>query len=198
MASVTDIYNQALANLGVTRYVSDTTDQTLEAEVCNQWYEQVRDELLRSADWPFARRRVTLALVADGPGHWEYQYRYPSDCLFLRALVVDGVRNPRTDQRTEFEVASDATARVIWTDMESASAVYTKRITDTTVFDPLFVSALAWGLSARIAMPLSVDSRLSQMASQQYSLAVQRALAAAFNEGYQAQPDPSILSLRFG
>ena len=68
MASVTDIYNQALANLGVTRYVSDTTDQTLEAEVCNQWYEQVRDELLRSADWPFARRRVTLALVADGRG----------------------------------------------------------------------------------------------------------------------------------
>lgn len=198
MASVTDIYNQALANLGVTRYVSDTTDQTLEAEVCNQWYEQVRDELLRSADWPFARRRVALALVADGPDHWAYQYRYPSDCLFLRALVVDGIRNPRTDQRTEFEVASDATARVIWTDMESSSAIYTKRISDTTLFDPLFTAALAWGLSARIAMPLSVDARLSQMASQQYSMAVQRALAAAFNEGYQAQPDPAILSMRFG
>lgn len=198
MTSITEIYNQALSNLGVTRYVSDTTDQTIEAEVCNQWFEHVRDELLRMADWPFARRRVALAVVAGGPDHWLYQYRYPSDCLFLRSLVIEGVRNPRTDQRIEFEIGSDASGRVIWTDLESAAAVYTKRITDATVFDPAFISALSWGLSSRIAMPLSVDPRLSQMAAQQFSLATQRALASAFNEGYAARPESDLISVRFG
>lgn len=197
MASVTDIYNQALSNIGVTRFVSDIDDGSLEAEVCSQWYSLVRDELLRSADWPFARRRVALALVSDGPDHWEYQYRYPSDCLFLRSIVVSGIRNPRTDQRTEFEIASDDTGRVIWTDMPDAEAIYTRRIESAEQFDPLVVTALSWALSARIAMPMAVDMRLAQLASQQYSLSLQRALAAAFNEGCIQQPDPAIVSLRF-
>lgn len=198
MTSITEIYNQALANLGVTRFVSDVSDQTLEAEICGIWFGQVRDEILRMADWPFARRRVVLAEVANPPDHWEYQYRYPSDCLFLRALLIDGVRNPRHDQRIEFEIGADDTGRVIWTDQSEAVALYTRVMDTTTFYDPLFVSALAWGLAARIAMPLAVDARLSQMAGQQYSMAVQRAAAAAFNEGFQAQPESALVAVRFG
>ena len=60
---------------------------------------------------------------------------------------------------------------VIYTDQENAVALYTRRVTDTSKFPPIFVVALSWHLASMVAGPLikgdggaAESKRCSQMA----------------------------------
>ncbi|WP_237763927.1 hypothetical protein [Terrimicrobium sacchariphilum] len=123
-------------------------DRTPEAALCNRFYDQTRDEVLQSHPWNFAIKRATLSLLADAPAFgWAYQYQLPSDCL--RILQLNGYQVYQADGRFDIEGGR------MMTNCDTAQVRYIARVTDGTLFPPLFVEALALKLATRLAKPIT-------------------------------------------
>ncbi len=101
------------------------------------------------------------------------------------ASCDDGVRwqMPKVPYRI---FAGDDDGAIIATDLSEAYAFYIKKITNTELFPPLFVDALAWRLAAEIGTPMTASPALVRDAQAAYYSMRNRAAAAAFNE---AVPD---------
>lgn len=206
------IANMALARISVPRPLTDAgdgliascTDGNAEQRLCELWYPQVRDQLLEAFPWTFARGYVDLVLNDDGTGEeweyeWNYAYTYPADCLKVRRFVNDlgsGLYGYWHEQPGRFGQMGSWTeawryvirdhdgTRVILTDVESGDATieYTKKITTTSLFTPLFASVCAWGLAAEVAMPLTESQSMYAFARSQYAQALMQAAASFSNE----------------
>lgn len=204
MASKNSICNLALSNIGISQFVTTiATEQSNEAVVCRQWYDICVEAALRDFDWNFARKRQTLALLTQDPpeGEWDFVYALPAECLAARRLAVPGNRNPTRAQRIPFEIAigmdSDVDTEVLYTDLEDAVLIYTRRIVDPTLFDAQFVVALSYFLAAHIAMPLSVAPKLADQAQVYYQRSKSSARKSDFNEGTPDQePDSETAAAR--
>jgi hypothetical protein len=199
MSTVINICNMALARIGVSSYISSLTEASNEARNCSLFYEPMRDFVLRDHNWNFATKRVLLADAGTPASNWAYKYTYPSDCLKVRKIVSPGIRNPRNDQRVAFEVANDNGQRVIYTNQAQAELIYTVRVTDPTLFDPMFTSALAYILASEIAMPLSVQPAVADQARKAYTQSVSMAAAASQSESFEGpEPVSEMITVRDG
>src|SRR5688572_8267905 len=79
--SDTEICNIALGHLGEAPITSLNEDSKA-AWACNLHYALTRDELLRGHRWNFAKDRVQLSELAEGPAFgWARQFQLPADCL---------------------------------------------------------------------------------------------------------------------
>jgi hypothetical protein len=140
MASVTQICNRALIRLGAST-ITDITENSKEARLCNIIYDQVRQELLRSHPWNFAIRRATLASDTEYPPfEFSYQYSLPSDCLRVLSMV-DSAENYKLENNK------------ILTNEAIVDILYIGDVEDPTQFDSLFNTLLV----LRIAMELSYN-----------------------------------------
>ena len=163
MASVVDISNLALAHLGDEATVSSISpsDGSAQADHCVRFYPIARDLCLERHDWNFARRRTVLSETANTPPEvWEYEYAMPSNVIrVLAVLDEDGDE----DAPKRFMQGTDANgAKVIWSNEENATLLYTHAITDTTKFSALFVDTLAYMLAGYLAGPITKDMKLKQ------------------------------------
>lgn len=206
MASRVDICNIALSRIGVSQFIANIeTERSNEANVCRLFFDPMRDFALRDYPWSFAKREIALAqLDGDAPVHWAYKYALPSDCLMVRSVVTAGaLRVPRHDQRTTFEIANEAgpqgDIRVLYTGQPNAVLIYTKRIEDPTLFDPIFVSAFAYLLASEIALPLTVKETIAKQCRDAYVLISSRAAAVNMNEAEEGvDPEPEAIEYRNG
>ena len=90
MASIVDINNAALNQLGASTILSLTEDSK-NARICNARYTQIRDAVFRSHPWNCLQKRLELSSSTTTPA-WGYSFQYdlPSDCLrLLRILDYD-------------------------------------------------------------------------------------------------------------
>ncbi len=164
------ICNLALRKLGA-RLIESLSDISQEAVTCNLFYEQVRDSVLREHPWNFAAARVRLAKLVDAPAFgYAYQYQLPVDCLHLRQL------NSPDD---EFVVEGDK----ILTNRDSASAVYTMKVTNPVLFDPSFVMSLSARLAAEMADDITGSTSRAREMWTLYLNAMQSARLADSSEG---------------
>lgn len=153
----TQIANLALSYLGAAT-IASLDEASQEARTCKAFYDQARDVTLTRLSPAFAQGLKVLASVDMPTGYedsWGYAYAYPSDCLKARKIIESGqsVRGMAHD----YEIGGG----VILTDAYQAVLLYTKRVSDTGQFDPLFVQALAARLAADIALPLTKDSEIA-------------------------------------
>lgn len=109
---------------------------------------------------------------------WLYSYAYPSDCILFRyvqpAMVVNGFSIPPTSAPLQLMAPpyryagpaiqfvsamdkndADQDIRVILTNQSQAAACYNKRVTDLSLWSPLAIDALVYGLAGRLSIPLS-------------------------------------------
>jgi hypothetical protein len=197
MSSKSDICNLALSNIGISQWVANIeTDRSNEAIVCNRWYDITVDFTLRDYDWNFARRRLALAALTTAlPSEWDYVYAYPTDCLIIRRIQREGFRKDTIASRIPYEVGGEtgmnADTRVIYTDEINAVVVYTKKITDPSLFDPHFVLALGYALAANIALPLAVKPGYVDQMRNAYLQMVSNAAARNFEEAEEGPEPPS-------
>jgi hypothetical protein len=193
MSSDVEICNMALAGLGVSQGISAIGEAGTAGEQCDLFFDTCRKRVLRDFDWPFARRYYTLGLVEEDPNtDWTYSYRYPSTCLSLRGIV--GATRKDTS-RIPYSLGSDDSGKLIYTDEPEAVVRMTVDITDTELFDPLFVSAFAGLLGSKIGGPLARDPKLVAQSYQSYLADLATARANAQNEGGQDEP-PDAESIR--
>lgn len=194
-SSHTVIANQALAFAGVGKTIADLdTDSSQNAMTCRIFYEDDRDALLRKYDWPFARARVTLTLVASDPtDEWPYSYRYPPDCLYA-IRIPSGVRTPAPEERNKFRIAQDTNGLLIYSDQDTADLIYTKRETRVTIYPSDFVRALALKLALSIMPLLSKGDQFKRTRGLmlQFQSAMEDANATARNEESPDQEPDSI------
>lgn len=113
MTSPVDVVNLALSEIGTQGTVSsiNPSDGSAEGNAASLLYEPKIKALMRSANWGFCRKQLTLTLlraaVIDGavssdppPQPWLFEYAYPSDCLRAQYVVPivqnDGISPPLT------------------------------------------------------------------------------------------------------
>jgi hypothetical protein len=170
------IANRSLARLGA-RSITSLSDTSAEAVACNLVYAAVRDELLRSHRWNFARKRAALTKLIDAPA-FEYacQYDLPADCL--RLMEINDV-----DAWDTLPPVFEIEGRKILTDADTLQIKYIYRATDANLFDVLFVRTLVLALAAEIAEKVTGSSQLaSQMLQEKESLILGNARKIDANE----------------
>ena len=187
MSSPVDICNMALSELGITQFISsiDPSDGSTQADVCAIHYPAARDHFLREFPFRWSTSRKLLALIgSDLVTNWSYVYAYPTDCLRVLELVTTATRTPRLSQSIPYEVGNYLGSKAIFTDLALAEIVYTMRVTDTSMFDPMCVTALANLVGSRCAMPLAHGELANNLLQAYYALSAQ-AWAVDRNESNQ-------------
>ena len=184
MASEVDVCNLALAHLADEAAVSSISppDGSTQADHCKRFYPIARDSLLEIFAWPFATTRVALSLTTGEPaGAWEYEYAMPSDVARVLSINVDGVLDDTATQDYVIETDSSGSA-VILTNTPDAIMRYTRRVTDTTKFSPLFVTTLSWLLASFLAGPITKSKQDAAAAYQRFLTELAKSSVSAANQ----------------
>ena len=189
MNSSTNICNMALAYLGQSSITSLKQDNE-RARWLGLFYEPVRDEVLRTHNWAFATREKSLIQVETEtklPG--KYSYKYPADALFIRKIFAPQTSGDAVAFTERYDTVSQM--RVLVTSVPQAIALYTRRITDETQFDPAFSKAFALALASDTALALTGDVTLASRLQQQYTLYIEEARRTNMEENhcFQSQTD---------
>lgn len=190
MASVIEICNRALSNIGNSRSINSLNEASKEASQCSLHFDACRDAALADFDWNFATKRVALADTNNPPPDWSFSYQYPPDCLRITEIMVPGIRNPTAAMRINYEVGADAdgTGKLIYTDQSQAWLKFIARVTDVNMFDAIFMEALSWRLAAAINMPLTGSADLGNNALTMYRSVILSAGSHSQNESQEPQP----------
>lgn len=110
-----DIYNMALDRLGSSEPVKSDGDTSLEKRLCEREYPGALEKVLAAYPWSCARKRATLARLADDPPFgWSHAYRLPAD--FLSLVRIDNNDCPRR----KYEIEGPA----LLCDLERCNIVY--------------------------------------------------------------------------
>lgn len=186
MASEVDICNLALARLGDNATVAsiDPPEGSAQAEHCARFYPVARDSLLEMHAWKFATRRVLLAQLTTDTWNWTFAYAEPTGVLKLLAVLPASASSDADTQEYEAETDGNGTP-IILTDLEGASLRYVAHVTDTTVFSPLFVDALAWLLASYLAGPVlkgDAGAAMAKACLQSFMLALSNAKVSDANQ----------------
>jgi len=192
------IANLALLAVGTRSTITGLAEASREAEVCNLFYAQTRDQLLKAAPWSFSKSYARLAVTkernesatwVDGdpePGfHWAYAL--PTDFLYPRYL-----HDFSSFTLGAITVGAALNVKVIMSNLEAAVLTYTKSVTDTAKWDQDFTQAMIDALSGRIAMPINGKASRGKLALESANNAILNARLAAANEesvGFESMPD---------
>ena len=178
MATEVSICANALRRLGDDPIVS-LTDDTERARLCNAFYSEARDEVLRSHPWNFAITRQQLSQLSTTPLYqYSYQYALPTDPYCLRVLEME-----YSDYVFKIEHLA-GTGRVLLTDEGTAKIIYIARVTDTAQFDSLFIDTLTAKLSVDLAYPVTGSVQLQQNMQKLFESKLREARSVDGQEGF--------------
>lgn len=179
MASDVDICNLSLSLLGDSATVTSINppDTSPQAEHCARFYSMSLATIQEEHYWSFCTFRATLAQLSTNPSStWAYAYAVPSGAVNIISILdpnatddyssavltssdVYGMytniqRGAYTPQPFSMESNPADGSEMILTNQANAVCRYTKYITDTSKFSPLFVQALVRLLASNLAGPL--------------------------------------------
>lgn len=121
----TKIYNLALSHLLLSRQVIDVDTDTVTNEVrtLNTFWETALNDTLRDLDLDSLSEEVQLELIEklNDEQPWNYIYKYPSRCSFLRRLVSN-YRIDNSSTHIPKKTATYNSEKVIYTNQEKAKA----------------------------------------------------------------------------
>jgi hypothetical protein len=211
--SEVSICNLALGYLGDTADVSSISppENSVQAQLCAQFYPIARDAMLELGSWGFATTRKKLALLATNPAAqgvlnngvpdaatWLYCYGMPADVINVLAVLsaeanndyesTYGISNQGsfpyppgcvsmpgsptyTPQPYALETLEDGT-EIVLTNVPDAVLRFTRAVTDTTKFSPLFTVALSHMLASMLAGPILKGDKGAAEAKNQLALAM--------------------------
>lgn len=156
MASKVDIANVALRRVGAPRIVSFTEDSA-SAQVVNDVYDIMLEDLLRQHFWNFAIRRQKLARLSNVPAfEFDYSYSVPQD--WIRTVSVHPNDNGSGTMKYKEEEIDNK--RVILSSEEDVYMRYVARVTDPNKWSADFRNAVSMTLARELAIPLGDSNTL--------------------------------------
>jgi len=176
MASVVDICNGALNQLGATTILSLTEDSK-NARLCNARYTQVRDAIFRSHPWNCLQERTSLAKDTTAPA-WGFtaQFTLPADCLRLLYII---------DYDSNYKVEG----RKILSNTSTMKILYISRVTDPNQYDELLRETLSAALAADIAYGITSSNPVSEKMNTLFQDKLRDARFVDATEGQNNAPD---------
>lgn len=187
MRSTVSNCNMALANIGADP-INAITEDSVEAETCKLFYDELVELMLREHRWKFTVKSATLVQMSTdtylAPADWTYRYVYPSDCRRIEKLYT--AATARNDKKLAYDLElTDTDVRSIVTDTDSALIRYIKIVTDENMWDSMFNEAFVWRLSSKLAMPLTKQPSLYEMAMNHHIEAMKQAINVDGNEQHK-------------
>lgn len=195
------VVNASLSRIGVSVQITAlATELTQEAITARLHIKDDVDTVLKAIPWQRAKRRTNLVLVAGTSttpvnNDWQYSYRAPTDMVrALRIASQTGLKRHYDPTRIAFEVGSDNTGDLIYTDADLTTGVvqleYTARPTcPAASLGAEFREALMWKHAASLAPALSKDPGKAAYCDGQYRDALVRFNVKDANEQAPQKPD---------
>ena len=167
VSSPVEIANLSLAKMGHEGFITSMTEDSKGARYMNVFYEPVRDELIRSHLWRFARKRVTLApLVGAPPFDGGNYFQYPDDCLRIVGTDKEYFQNGERWEREGNKII--AIGNVL-------NLVYLRRVVNVAEFDPSFTMAFSSRLAYEGSMPITKSQSVKDQMKKELDQALIRA-----------------------
>ena len=178
MATEVSICSNALRRLGDDP-ITSLTDDTERARLCNSFYADTRDAVLRLHPWNFAITSASLAKLSTAPAYgFANQFALPTNPYCLRVLGMEY-------EDYIFKVENVAThGRVLLTDEATANIIYVARITDTNLFDAMFVDVLTQKLAVDLAYPVTNSTTLQTQMQKVFEKKLSEARSIDGQEGF--------------
>ena len=109
----------------------------------SEWYDLIREALLRSHPWNFARKRKMIPLDSADPVFGDLnKYVLPNDYLGYVFIGED----PETDYETDFLIEGEHVL-ISYDDAASLPMCYIQNIDEVSKFDPIFTNLLVGELA---------------------------------------------------
>jgi len=157
MASVVDICNSALNQIGASNIISLTEDSKA-ARICNQRYNFVRDSVFRSHPWNCLTTRIAITPDTAAPAfEFTKQFTLPTDPFCLRVLAL-----------SDTDILYKIEGRKLLCNESTIEMIYIGRVEDGNQYDLLLIEALAAAMAADLAYPLVGSSSLGANMYQLY------------------------------
>jgi hypothetical protein len=201
VAATQKVVNAALSRIGVSVQITAlATEVTQEAITARLHIKDDVETVLKAIPWQRAKRRTNLVLVGGTSttpvnNDWQYSYRAPIDMIrALRIASQTGLKRHYDPTRIAFEVGSDNTGDLIYTDADLTTGVvqleYTARPTcPAASLGAEFREALMWKHAASLAPALSKDPGKAAYCDGQYRDALVRFNVKDANEQAPQKPD---------
>lgn len=175
MTTEVTICNSALLKLGANT-ITSLSDNSKEAELCNEQYAKIRDELLYSFSWNFAVK--SAALTDNGNNHlWDDdlpEFDIPAD--YLRMVEVE-----QPDYRWYVENGK------IYYESTVLNCRYIYQVTDVTKFSAGFIELLSTKLALELSYSLVQSASLKETLKKDYNLMLRDMRSFDSQEGYTRQ-----------
>ena len=182
MASVVEICNGALNQLGASTILSLTEDSK-NARLCNARYSNIRDAIFRHHPWNCLLTRAELAADTATPA-WGFtsQFTLPSDCLRLIKIL---------DYESDYVVEG----RKILSYSSSMKILYISRVEDPNEYDQLLREVITASLAADIAYAVTSSNPVAQSMYALYQEKLKDARFVDSTEGYNTDQEAGMASV---
>lgn len=159
------ICSNALLKIGADG-ITSFDDGTAEAEIATNLYGMIRDSLLSSYPWSFARLQKKLSRLVKNPiADYQYSYRLPPD--FLRVISAG---SGNRGQGIEYRIHESE----LHTNQSEVTLSYIYR-PDESAFPAFFTEALVARLAAEFCSPLTESTSRTEFLSKIAADAITRA-----------------------
>ena len=174
MPSDTDVANVALRLVGSTP-ITSISDGSDTANVVDDIYTEVRDDLLRSHPWNFATKRVQLAQSGTDPT-FEFDNAFVLPADWLRTISVHDNDAGHGSVLYRHEIVNGQ--QVLVTSSDAVYLRYVYQVTDPNLMAADFRRALALSLARDLSLPLASSNSMQERYSAEASRALARARSA--------------------
>lgn len=144
MSIETGLCNLSLGRIGKSRINDYEADTSVAGGWCREFYPQTRDALLRSFEWKFSIKRMTLSENTTAPNHeWANAFDLPADFIRLKKIYDMDINSYSLE------------GNQILTDDDTIQIEYVAQITDPALFDELFTEIFVLQLAIKLLPALA-------------------------------------------
>lgn len=148
----TTVSNLALREIGTYRIEDFDTEDSAEAEVLRDVWDDTLRSCLSRHEWRFAMKQAQLQQGDTPTARYDYQYRLPADYVRLSVVSDQETMEPQTDWDVVY-MAGEPVPSVI-SASDACYVEYVALIEDPASWAPHFVDYFVAVLASRIAAPL--------------------------------------------
>lgn len=164
-----DICNHALLKIGASNIASLDTDSNTDnatiqsAKLCNIFFEQALEEVLRTYKWNSALKRKKLSRLTEIPDFkFKYKYQLPND--YIRVINIydnkDGI-----DNKIQFVVEG----KQILCDHEEIYLSYVARVEDVNSLNAFATQCVIQNLAIKLSVPMQLDQDMQNNLITEYN-----------------------------
>ena len=188
------ICNGALGLLGA-ESITALSDTSKQAQLCNLFYEQVRDETMRAFRWNFATRQTTLSVPLDSTDEnapkmdWAYGFALPASVSDYCLRVL------KAENHEEHFVRG----RYLYCDSSAITIEYIRRVLNPDEYDAHFKVACAANLAMHLAMPITKSKSMMESMAALYKMKIDGGYGVDSQEGtVEELQSNELIEVRYG